>query len=757
MKVSYLIHLNGIVQGVGMRPFIYKTAKRLGIKGRVRNTTDGVEIIVTASPEEVERFLSEIVGGAPAVSKILEVRKDEIEYVSFEDFSIEHSSDSNDVITSISPDLALCEDCKRELIDKKDRRYLYPFINCTNCGPRYSIVLKIPYDRPNTTMKKFTMCPLCAKEYSDPDNRRFHAQPDACKDCGPDVTLILGSGEEVAKGYSAIVHTKRLIREGRVVCVKGLGGFHIACDARNDGAVRILRERKRRNMKPFAVMVPDISAAERFGILSKEEKKRLLSQRAPIVLLRKKKPFLLSNEIAPENGYVGIMLPYTPLHFLLFYNPESNSFDFDALVMTSGNIAELPIIYLNEEALSRLSHLVDAFLVHNRDIHNRVDDSIVYFSDGDEILLRRSRGYVPEPILSGRSIDYSVLASGAELKCTFAVNRGNQIIISQHLGDMKNIDGMEFFKHTYSLITDIYRISPELAVIDKHPDYLNRRIVAELGFTELYEVQHHYAHICSVLFENRIEEPVIGFAFDGTGYGDDGAIWGSEVFLCDLRGYERVGHLAYTEMAGGDSASELCYIPAISYLAGAGIDIPDISAFRGVEEERIRLVMYSLKNRLNLHRSSSMGRLFDAVSFLCGLRNRNSFEGEAAMTLEFHSDKEIDKQYPVDLSADMEIEIGGLLNAILNDIRSGVPISVIGGGFHNWLSNVILEISSRLRKKTGINKVVLSGGVFQNKLLLNKTKNLLRHYDFEVFYNRIVPPNDGGISFGQIGHYIYSR
>jgi len=757
MKVSYIIHINGIVQGVGMRPFIFKTAKRLGIRGRVRNSTDGVEIIASGSLEDIDRFISEIKSNAPTVSKIDEIRKIETEYIDYVDFRIDISSDNKPVITSISPDLAVCSDCRGELIDKRDRRYLYPFINCTNCGPRYSIVKKIPYDRQNTTMTKFVMCPLCSEEYCNPEDRRFHAQPDACKDCGPNVSLLSNSGTEIAEGYNAIVHTKRLLQEGKIVCVKGLGGFHIACDAKNSDAVRLLRDRKRKNMKPFAIMVPDISIIERFAVLSQSEKNRLQSPRAPIVLLRKRYPFDMPDEVSFENEYIGIMLAYTPLHYLLFYNPENLSFDFEALVMTSGNIAELPITYTNEEAIAKLSDLVDAFLVHNRDIYNRVDDSIVYFINSDEIILRRARGYVPEPIISNKGLDYSILASGAELKCTFSVNRGNHIIVSQHLGDMKNIDGRDFFIHTYNLITDIYRINPETAIVDKHPDYLNRRIVDDLGFRNLYEVQHHYAHICSVLFEDGMEEPVIGFAFDGTGYGDDGAIWGSEVFVCDLRGYERVGHLAYTEMAGGDTASEWCYIPAISYLAGTGIGLVDIPAFDRIKEEQARLVLYSLKNRINLHRSSSMGRLFDAVSFLCGLRSRNSFEGEAAMALEFHSDKEIDKQYPVDLSVDMEIEIGGLLNAILNDIRSGVPVSVIGGGFHNWLSNVILEISNRLRKKTGINKVVLSGGVFQNKLLLNKTKNLLRHYDFEVFHNRIVPPNDGGISFGQIGHYIYSR
>lgn len=760
MMVSYSIKINGIVQGVGMRPFIYRLARESGLKGTVKNSSRGVEISVTGEEEVIKNFIERIKIESPPASKITSIDIIKIETVIFDNFSIIDSSDEDEVKTLISPDLAICEDCRSELLNKNDRRYLYPFINCTNCGPRYSIIKKIPYDRPNTTMAKFTMCERCNNEYNTPDDRRFHAQPDACKKCGPDIFLKLKDKKDdnEIRGYEAIRRTKELLREGKIIAIKGLGGFHIACDARNQEAVNHLRTRKRRSMKPFAIMVPDINTAKRFAIISDKEKEILLSPRSPIMLLRKCDSYDLIEEISYQNEHIGIMLPYTPLHILLFYNPDSQEYDFDALVMTSGNISELPIEYINEEAYKKLNDIVDAFLVHNRDIYNRVDDSILYLFEDKEILIRRARGFVPETITIKKGINESVLATGAELKGCFATNRSNNIILSQHLGDLKTEEGIEFFIHTYRLITDVFRIKCAGAILDKHPHYLTREITNRLGIKNIYEVQHHYAHICSVLLENDFEEDVTGFAFDGTGYGDDGAIWGCEVFKCNLKGYTRIAHLRYLEMAGGDSAAELCYIPAISYLYATGIDPKEFNSLKEIRDEEIELIKYSLEKRINLHKSSSCGRLFDAVAFLLGLRKKNSFEGEAAMALEYIADKTITDFYPAKINESFPIQIDTfeLFYMILEDIKRGEDIGRISAKFHNYLANIILLISKISRENYGINTIALSGGVFMNRFLMKTTVDLLQKNRFNILINRKVPANDGGISFGQIGHYIYS-
>lgn len=759
MKVSLLIRINGIVQGVGMRPFIYRIANELGIKGKVYNSPRGVEILVTGEEESINTFISNIKNSPPPASRIISIETEKIKLTDFEDFSIVHSSEDNEVTTSVSPDLCICEECRAELINRKDRRFLYPFINCTNCGPRYSIVQKVPYDRPNTTMKKFVMCENCQQEYENPSDRRFHAQPNACHSCGPQPFLKVKGEDKILSGYEAIKLTRRLLKDGKIVAIKGLGGFHIACDATNRESVCRLRDRKRKNMKPFAIMVPDLKTAERIAVISEQEKRMLKSVESPIVLLKKNKDYDLPEEISYENDYIGIMLPYTPLHTLLFYNPDTLDYDFFALVMTSGNIGELPIEYTNETAEMVLDNIVDAFLMHNRDIYNRIDDSIAYSFEDERIILRRARGFVPNPIIINRGLNESVLATGGELKGSFALNKFNQIIQSQHFGDLKTEEGMEFFIHTYKLLTDIFQIQPQTAILDKHPLYLTREIAKRLNIKNVYEVQHHYAHICSVLLENNYEKDVIGFAFDGTGYGDDGAIWGSEVFVCDLNNYKRRAHLKYVEMAGGDTASEFCFIPAISYLVASGVDPAEIDIYKRFEREKYELVLYSLSNKLNTFTTSSMGRLFDAVSFLLGIRDRNSFEGEAAMALEYYSKKDIKDFYSVNLYGDDEIEIdtSSLIKEIISDVKSHTECSIVAAKFHNYIVRLILEISKRIREESGISTVALSGGVFQNKYLLSQSVRNLRENNFIVLINRIVPPNDGGISFGQIGHYIYSR
>lgn len=761
MKVSYLINLNGIVQGVGMRPFIYRLANELSITGVVRNTASGVEIIATGDTTTMDIFIKRLKDDAPPASRISELHYTKISLEDLTEFRIDTSRDESRVITSISPDLSLCHDCKNELLSPQDRRYLYPFINCTNCGPRYSIIKKIPYDRPNTTMSSFIMCSGCSREYHNPGDRRFHAQPNACPVCGPMVSLIHKDNHHRLDGKYAIDGAREILKRGGILALKGLGGFHLACDAKNDAAVGLLRERKRGNMKPFAVMVPSLEFAEKFSEVDEVERRLLLSPSSPIVLLKKKGGAGLSERIANQNDYIGIMLAYTPLHILLFFNPETGSFDLDALVMTSGNLSELPIEYQNEQVLEKLYHIADGFLLHNRDIHNRIDDSIVYQFEGDEIILRRARGYVPQPIKVGKKREKVCLATGAELKSTFALNRLDEIIISQHLGDLKSTEGIEFFIHTYRLLTETFRIAPEIAILDRHPAYLTREIVNRIGLNRSIEVQHHYAHICSVLLQENIEESVIGFAFDGTGYGDDGNIWGGEVFICSLNTYERIAHLRYVEIPGGDSASEICLLPAVGYLVGAGFDATRVLSpgyYPLVSEEGLSLALYSLKNRINTFTSSSMGRLFDAVAFLLKIRGRNSFEGEAAMALEYLADKNCNEFYDIPIIEGGTLQFDGLdiVSKVLSDTTNGIPVPVISARFHNGIARAILKLSKRIRDERGVNKVVLSGGVFQNKFLLKVSVEILRSDGFEVFFNRIVPPNDGGISFGQIGHFIYS-
>ncbi|MCX7943467.1 MAG: carbamoyltransferase HypF [Deltaproteobacteria bacterium] len=759
MRISLYIKLNGIVQGVGMRPFIYRIANELGLSGTVYNSSSGVEIYVTGEEELLDIFLYRIKKEAPPSSQIHQISTKQIELREYHGFSIIKSIDGKNIDTTIPADISLCINCRNELINKDDRRFLYPFINCTDCGPRYSITKKIPYDRSNTTMERFIMCDRCAEEYNDPSNRRFHAQPNACPTCGPSVTLHNNRLDKITQDYDAIKKVKEFIRDGKIIAIKGLGGFHIVCDATNKISINTLRERKKRSMKPFAIMVPDLKTVEKFAKTSDIEKKILLSEKSPILLLEKSEDYSLPEEISYQNTRIGIMLPYTPLHFLLFYDPETNNYDFEALIMTSGNISELPIEFINESAVEKLGDIADFFLLHNRDIFNRVDDSVVYVLEGKEVVLRRARGYVPEPIIIRKPCKESVLATGAELKGCFAITRENQIILSQHLGDLKTEEGIEFFINTYNLITNVLQINPRLAILDKHPLYLTRKIVKKLEIKDIYEVQHHYAHICSVLLENNFEEKVVGFAFDGTGYGDDGAIWGSEVFICDLREYRRIGHLRYAEMAGGDSASELCYIPAISFLTTIGIDYKSIRTFIELRPEDIELVNYSLQKKINLHKSSSMGRLFDAIAFLLGIRARNSFEGEAAMALEFFADKACHEHYPVNLIKNelIEIDYYSLFEQIIEDIKSGVDRSIISAKFHNWIAHAILKISNEIRTNSGINTIALSGGVFQNRYLINSVIGLLKENNFQVLMNRKVPPNDGGISFGQIGHYIYYK
>jgi hydrogenase maturation protein HypF len=595
---SIKIHIKGIVQGVGFRPFIYNLAKRLNIKGYVVNTSKG--LIIEAEGENIDLFINEIKRSSPPLSKIEKIQIEKLAPKDYSDFTIEDSIDEGS-FTLISPDISICDDCLKELFDSADRHYLYPFINCTNCGPRYSITKKLPYDRPNTTMASFKMCEKCLKEYHNPNDRRFHAQPNACPECGPRIELIIQNRDfKITNETNPIESAILLLKNGAILAIKGIGGFHLCSDAKNNDAVKRLREKKRKNNKPFALMSSDIEIIKRACYVSIDEETLLRDKKRPIVLLKKREEAIgisLSEEIAPKNRYLGFMLPYTPLHYLLFHYPIGSKLPsyphFDALVMTSANISEEPIVIANNDALKLLSGIADAFLVHNRDIFMRVDDSVLKVMSQESkvksqesvstLFIRRARGYVPEPIvLDDEGPD--VLAVGADIKNTFTITKGRYAIVSQHIGDMENLETLRFFEETLNNICYVYRAVPIAIAHDRHPDYFSTRwainkskvMSQESGGKSqesrgilLFGIQHHHAHIASVMAEHGLKGKVIGIAFDGSGYGDDGNIWGSEFMVCDLEGFQRLAHFEYIALPGGEQAIKECWRTAISYIAMA--------------------------------------------------------------------------------------------------------------------------------------------------------------------------------------------
>ena len=671
------ISIQGVVQGVGFRPFVFNLARSLFVKGYISNTPDGV--VMTAEGDNLDLFIERIRREAPPLARIMSIDIAPVKSFGFHDFSIRESSGVGR-FTLLSPDVSVCNDCLDELLDRKDRRFLYPFINCTNCGPRYSITKKVPYDRVNTTMNTFEMCEKCLVEYHNPEDRRFHAQPNACPACGPQLELVMpASGTKISEKDNPLEKALDLLREGKIVAIKGLGGFHIACDATNAQAVMTLRGRKRKSNKPFAIMASDIATIRNYCSVSADEEKVLLSHQRPIVLLQKRDDFALTEEIAPNNKYVGFMLPYTPLHHILFSYPDYDNKNFidselSVLVMTSGNITEEPIVHNNEESYLKLLSIADAFLVHNRDIFMRVDDSVIKVRDqsrsgADPMIsfVRRSRGYVPEPIpLFEDGPD--VLGCGADLKNTFTITKGNYAIPSQHIGDMENYETLRFFEETLKNLKSVYRAEPEVVAYDLHPQYLSTRWALSLG-TEVsgktlqtMGIQHHYAHIGSVMAENGLREKVIGVAFDGNGYGEDGLLWGGEFLLADIKGYKRAGHIKYTPMPGGEMATREPWRMAISYLKEAAADeIMDFIRPTGFIEkygrDTIERIIKIASDRKFSPLSSSAGRLFDAVSALIGICDKNTFEGEAAIAMESQTREGIQEDYPVDMSFKDPVEI----------------------------------------------------------------------------------------------------
>ena len=769
MEVRRQINVSGIVQGVGFRPYVYRLATGRHLRGTIRNTSAGVTIEIQGPAETVQDFVEHLPAEAPPLARITGFTVNEVPCLAMQigdgdeeddqDFRIVHSHEGEEVRTLISPDVALCRDCLRELFDANDRRYRYPFINCTNCGPRFTIIRDIPYDRPSTSMAMFPMCPECLAEYENPLDRRFHAQPNACWQCGPRVELWDKSGKRI-EGRDPITEAVSGLHAGLVVAVKGLGGFHLAVDATNPAAVALLRQRKRRVEKPFAVMVPDLQSAQEVCELDDAARTVLQSIQRPIVLLEKKKPSAIPDEVAPFNRYLGIFLPYTPLHHLLFAEGA-----FKALVMTSGNLSEEPIAIDNREAIHRLHGLADYFLVHNRDILLRCDDSVVRVAGGVARQLRRSRGFVPVPVFL-KDDQPSVLAVGGELKNTICLTKGQHAFLSQHVGDLENAESYSFFHEAIEHLQRILEIRPEIIAYDLHPDYFSTRWALQQSGTKLLGVQHHHAHIASCMAENHLEGRVIGFALDGTGYGTDGNIWGGEVLIAGYEDFERAAHFEYVPLPGGAAAIREPWRMAVSYLAHyfgreflkmefMKLDIPFV---RELNRPKVDLLLRMTEQGVNSPLTSSCGRLFDAVAALIGIRQRVNYEAQAAIELEMAIGSsetvtiEKGRAYPMQLLPEDDhwiISTRPLFEALLNDLGRDLPVGAISRRFHNGLVEGFVELATLLREKTDLRRVCLSGGTFHNAYLSARLEARLSEVGFEVFTQKEVPSGDGGLSLGQ--------
>ena len=739
------IIIEGIVQGVGFRPFIYQLAGRFGLAGSVCNDSRGVTIEVEGEASVLPRFIAAISSEKPPLSVIQSVVAQTLPVQGTAEFKILQSSQDQNRRAQISPDTFVCDDCLQELFDSNDRRFRYPFINCTNCGPRYTIVTGIPYDRALTTMADFPLCDDCRAEYDDPASRRFHAQPNACPVCGPQLQLLDAEGRSMAVD-DPLSEALRRLREGQILAIKGLGGYHLAVDAGNQQAVLELRRRKQRDEKPFAVMARDLERVQRLALVSADEARLLQGVERPIVLLQKRPDHGLAAGIAPANRYLGVMLPYTPLHHLLLQE------DFAALVMTSANLSDEPIAFEDDDVRRRLASVADAFLSHNRRIHTRTDDSIARVMADRPLLLRRSRGFVPRAVgLPGGS--RPVLAVGGELKNTVCLTRGDRAFLSQHIGDLKNLEVYDSFRQTIHHLQSILAIRPKLVAHDLHPDYDSTRFALEESGLPGVAVQHHHAHLASCLAEHGVEAPAIGIIFDGIGYGTDGHIWGGEFLVGDLRSCERVGHFRYQPMPGGDLATREPWRMALSYLQTAYPELPvDSPAFNNIPSAELRLVGQAAARGINAPLTSSCGRLFDAVAALLGLRQRASYEGQAALELEMCADRHASQPLPYELvNEDHQLifDPTPLVRTIFEQQRTGASPAMLAGQFHASLAAMVLEVCEELRSRTALQRVVLSGGVFQNCLLTEMTLAHLEGSGFEVLTHSLVPPNDGGLAFGQ--------
>jgi hydrogenase maturation protein HypF len=768
------LHVTGVVQGVGFRPFVYTLAKRLALAGWVLNNSQGVDIEIEGAAADLDRFQVALQGQAPPLARLESVTSVLAAATGEADFTIRESQ-SLPGATLVSPDVCICDDCRRELFDPHDRRHLYPFINCTNCGPRFTIIQDVPYDRPLTTMRVFPMCPDCEREYRDPTNRRFHAQPNACWACGPNVkfqTPALRAGASVSNvkqpdqptGSDALAETRRWLADGKIVAVKGIGGFHLACDATNDDAVTTLRQRKGRVGKPFALMMPDVETIERFCELSQAERDLLTSRQRPIVLVRTRPHASISPLVAPGQDTLGVMLPYSPLHYLLLSSglqPPTFNLQPPALVMTSGNYSEEPIATRNDEALERLATLADAFLLHNRDIHARCDDSVTRVFAGVELPLRRSRGYAPYPVKLAMELR-PTLACGGELKNTFCLANGRHAFLSPHIGDLENYETLASYEAMLDSLKHLFRVEPEIIAHDLHPDYLSTRYATRStppASCLVHPVQHHHAHIAACMAENSVGGPVIGVTLDGTGYGTDGRIWGGEFLIADFSGFTRAFHLEYLPLPGGEAAIHKPWRIATGYAEALGLDIAGLPFLQSVSAKELRVCRRQAAKGLNAPLTSSMGRLFDCVAALANVRTEVTYEGQAAMELEQISNLGTAREYAKHQISNGkgylfglragEISLKSLLAEVIEDVRRGVRAGEIGAKFHRTIAEMILAVCERIQSETGLREVALSGGVFQNVTLLGLTVPRLRDAGFTVYTHSLVPPNDGGLALGQ--------
>ncbi|HUE84099.1 MAG TPA: carbamoyltransferase HypF [Pyrinomonadaceae bacterium] len=754
MATRSQILVRGIVQGVGFRPFVYTQASRRALRGRVLNNTTGVFIELEGNRGDIEEFLTDLKSNPPPLSTIETIEcSHDLAPIDYHDFLILDSAQDGERFVPIPVDISTCDDCLKELFDPHDRRYRYPFINCTNCGPRFTIIQDIPYDRARTTMEKFEMCAACRAEYENSHDRRFHAEPVACPACGPQLRLISTSalGVEIGSGEpdALVSSTREFLLAGKIVAVKGIGGFHLACDALSATAVERLRSRKYREDKPFAMMASSLDVIREHCDVSDAEAELLKSERRPIVLLHRKPTSTIPAAVAPGVIQFGFMLPYSPLHYLLLENVDQ------PLVMTSGNVSDEPISYDDAEAIERLSGIADYFLLHDRPIHMRTDDSVARVFRGREMLLRRSRGYVPAPITTAVTFGHEILACGAELKNTFCLTRDNYAFVSHHIGDLENLETFNSFTHGIEHFKRLFYLHPEVVAYDLHPEYLSTKYACGLDDVSVkVGIQHHHAHIASCMADNRIEGEVIGVAMDGLGFGADGRMWGGEFFVADFLEAERLAHLAYIPMPGGAKAIREPWRMAAVYLHrvfGPDFLKLDLDFTRDLDRSAWTTLLSMTESGTNSPVTSSMGRLFDAISALLGVRKTINYEGQAAIELEALAEQNATRWYKFDMRPDSgEIGAETLFRQAVEDLLDNVSPEEVSARFHLGVAHLISMVARHIRRDRKLNRVVLSGGVFQNMFLLERTCRLLAADRFEVFTHQRVPPNDGGISLGQV-------
>jgi hydrogenase maturation protein HypF len=736
------VRVEGTVQGVGFRPFVYRAATELGLGGWVLNDSRGVLIEAEGERRSLDALLEGLRTGAPPLAIVDRVSEETIAATGEHEFRITESEEGGEPEAAVSPDVGTCQDCLAELLDPGDRRHRYPFTNCTNCGPRFTIVRGVPYDRPLTTMASFEMCERCRAEYEDPLDRRFHAQPNACPVCGPSLRLVDRAGRSLAEGNEPSLEAATLaLAEGRIVAVKGLGGYHLACRADDEGVVAELRARKHREDKPFALMAPSVDSALELVELDDAAGVLLTSRERPIVLAPRRPDAPVAQSVAPASRELGVMLPYTPLHHLLLADSRA------VLVMTSANVSDEPIAYRDEDALGRLAGIADVFLVHDRPIETRTDDSVVRVVADRPLFLRRSRGYVPRalPLSAGRPI----LGCGAELKSTFCLAKGERAWVGHHIGDLKNYETLRSFTEGVEHFEELFAVEPELVAHDLHPEYLSTKYALEREGVETVGVQHHHAHLAACLAEHRESGRAVGAIFDGTGYGTDGTVWGGELLVGDLGGFERAGHLHPVRMPGGERAIRQPWRMACSWLLetlGSEPPLPPLLAQRVSEEEWSKMAELAATG-LASPLTSSAGRLFDAVAALCGIRAEVNYEGQAAVELEAAADPAVRESYP--LPGTELLDARETVLAILADLGAGVPGPEVAAKFHNAMAEGAARACAEHARAEGIELAVLSGGVFQNRLLLERTAAALDRAGLRVLVPRLLPPNDGGVAFGQ--------